>query len=114
MRAVEHMVTVAGGGLQIGAIADCNLASAVADRPTQLELLGNERCRGPTEAEGVGDHLLRRSDRLRVERIARSQQPVAKARLGRVNGIAGGNLLRLQQQPAGADLGDAPDVLAPL
>jgi hypothetical protein len=41
------MVTVAGGGLQLGAIADRHLAPAVADRATQLELLGSERCRGP-------------------------------------------------------------------
>ena len=47
-----------------------------------------------------------------AKRVARSQQPTAKPRVGAVGRIAGGGALRLRQHPALAGRGEAPGFLA--
>src|SRR5262249_3923083 len=55
----EHRVTIASGGLQTNAVADCNFAATTADGAFPLQLLRNQVYRGPANTKGFGNCFLR-------------------------------------------------------
>src|SRR5215471_15461524 len=91
----EHRITIASGGLQTSAVADCNFTATTADRALPLQLLSNQIYSGPANAKGFGNRFLRHPNYVRPDGVAGPQEPPAKARVGAMNRVAKGGALRL-------------------
>src|SRR5215472_10077084 len=102
MSAAQRAVTPACGGFQTGSIADDDLAPAVTNHSPQRESLRNERYRRPSNSQHLRDGLLDHRHAFLIKGIAGPQEPSAEACLNGMDGVAGRNLLRLQQQPTPA------------
>src|SRR6266540_6924003 len=92
----QHAVAFAGALLDRRAIENLDLAARVPDQPGFLQRVGSERDRGPLAAEHVREKFLRQVDPVAFHRVGRLQQPPAQPCLDAVKCMAGGGLMRLE------------------
>jgi hypothetical protein len=97
---LDDLVTLASGFFEPCAVKDNNLAAPIPDKPGLLERSGDERNGCSAHSEHLGQKILGQRKCVRINSIARLQQPSSKPRFRAVNGVACGDLLGLELVPS--------------
>src|ERR1700733_10570294 len=95
---LDRPIALAGAFLQSLEIEHADVSALVSDEAGLLQGIGHDRYAGAAHPEHLGDEFLGEREIVAADQVAAAQEPTRETRLDRVDGIAGGGLLRLRQQ----------------
>src|ERR1700732_892150 len=98
---VVDAVALASGRFEAGVIDNRDLTAMVADQPGALQLSRNRRDSGAAHAEHRRQEFMRYRHDVRLDAVARHQQPARATLLHRMDPVAGGGLRAHVQNSCG-------------
>ena len=102
---VQDLVALAASFQEPGPVEDADGAAPVLDQPILLQLGGRHRNGRPADPQHVGQEFLGQGDLIAFDEVFGLQEPARQAAFERMQGVAGGVLLRLRPEGDGRAIG---------